>query len=191
MARNLPEDNGASNKFVGTSQALKPILNMNQVVAETFRLLDACDLNKDQGCHNTLVEIKISLARIPSKNDEKSFKRMFDEFSGGVSYRQQYMDKNAFLIYYTKGFDGPDRPSIETDTDGSATRLAELYGYRNEAWIALDDAMGDIEFALSQPSSSALVDVRSDLTRLRSALAAYLALVPPDIVAQTQAMNLS
>ena len=47
--------------------------------------------------------------------DEKSLKRLFDEYSSDVSYKQKYMDSNAFVVYYTKGFDGKDRPNIEDD----------------------------------------------------------------------------
>lgn len=186
MARNLPEDTGSSGKFVGTSKALLPILNVNQIVIEVSNLLeDACKSNQDKDCQRALLRVKQSLTLIPS--DEKSFKRLFDEFSGGVTYRQQYLDKNAFLVYYTQGFDGPNRPSIETDVDGSAARLAEMYGYRNEAWIALDDISSELEFALAKPSDTA--DVRNDLKHLRSALDSYLALAPADKIAAARKVS--
>ena len=51
--------------------------------------------------------VKTSLQQLPS--GEKEFKRLFDEYSQGVSYKQVYLDQNAFLVYYTKGFDGPGR----------------------------------------------------------------------------------
>lgn len=50
---------------------------------------------------------------------EKEFKRLFDEFSEGISYKQQFLDKNAFVVYYTQGFDGPGRPSIDTEDEGT------------------------------------------------------------------------
>ena len=46
------------------------------------------------------------LAALP--REEKAFKRVFDEYSDAVDYKTKFMDQNAFLVYYTRGFDGPD-----------------------------------------------------------------------------------
>ena len=60
-----------------------------------------------------LQECETLLSKIPLI--EKDFKKLFDEHSEGISYKQQFLDQNAFLVYYTKGFDGPGRPSIEEE----------------------------------------------------------------------------
>jgi hypothetical protein len=53
---------------------------------------------------------------------------LFDEHSEGISYKQQFLDQNAFLVYYTKGFDGPGRPSIE-DEDSNRYSLWRFMSY--------------------------------------------------------------
>ena len=93
---------------------------------------------------------------------------IFDEHSEDISYRQQYLDKNAFLVYYTKGFDGVNRPSIEVDGPGEMKEKRQ-YGDRNDAWIALDDAKAELKYIISSGNS----DDRSDLMKsLRAALVA-------------------
>ena len=101
FARNLPEATGATGTSRGMITALRPIVNMQSTVRQAVALLP--DLS---ACQN-------ALRSIPT--DEKSFKRIFDEYSEGVSYKQVYKDQNAFVVYYTKGFDGPNRPSIEAE----------------------------------------------------------------------------
>ena len=59
-----------------------------------------------------------ALDAVPTQ--EVAFKRTFDEFSEGVSYKQVWRDQNAFLVYYTGGFDGVGRPSIENDAERGA-----------------------------------------------------------------------
>ena len=95
LARNLPEYNGAIGNKRGTVEALVPIVKMRNQLS---------DANKQINDFKTLKNI---LNGIP--NEEKAFKRIFDEFSLDVSYKQRYLDSNAFLVYYTKGFDGINR----------------------------------------------------------------------------------
>lgn len=78
---------------------------------------------------------------IPSQ--ENRFKAIFDAYSDPVSYKQKFVDQNAFLVYYTKGFDGPGRPSIESDLPVKQTMQ---YGARNDAWVAWDKFLAEWAF---------------------------------------------
>ena len=112
--------------------------------------------------------------------DEKSFKRLFDEYSSDVSYKQKYMDSNAFVVYYTKGFDGKDRPNIEDDP--AAERQTKQFGFRNDAWAAVDDARAEVAYLKSEPAESP-AELVAMLGRATAAMAGYLALAPPEDVA--------
>ena len=106
---------------------------------------------------------------------ERAFKRLFDEYSNGISYKQQFLDKNAFLVYYTKGFDGPGRNSIEKESDGEALQKLQ-YGYRNDAWISLDEARGELEYLLDSKESTASRDLRKNLRNLDESIMNYIKL---------------
>ena len=86
VSRNLPEETGASRSNQGQISSLIPIVKMQKALEKA--LLAA---NSDN-----LPDTKSYLDLIPSK--EKDFKRLFDEYSQGVSYKQEYLDKNAFLV---------------------------------------------------------------------------------------------
>ena len=100
-ARNLPTSNGASGANRGEASTLVPIIQMRDNVKLAIAQME------------NLQECETLLSRIPLI--EKDFKKLFDEHSEGISYKQQFLDQNAFLVYYTKGFDGPGRPSIEEE----------------------------------------------------------------------------
>lgn len=106
-ARNLPVSNGASGANRGTAKTLAPILELRNAIDSA--IIELPNISK---CEAILTKIPLV---------EKDFKRLFDEHSEGISYKQQFLDQNAFLVYYTKGFDGPGRPSIE---DEDSTRYA-------------------------------------------------------------------
>lgn len=158
---NLPTDNGASGNQRGATSSLIPILKLSNEIDKTLEKLTSSSDFVD------LVNQDISKAIYFSLDlSEKSFKRLFDEYSDGVSYKQQYLDKNAFLVYYTQGFDGPNRDNIEADTDGSMTRMSLQYGYRNDAWVNLDNAISEIRYLQQQSirsSSSVSTSLSSDL----------------------------
>lgn len=101
IARNLPTSNGASNGNIGNAKSLVPILELRIALDAAVQQLP--DLNK---CNDKFYIIP---------KNEKEFKKIFDEHSESVSYKQTFLDQNAFLVYYTQGFDGPGRPSIESD----------------------------------------------------------------------------
>jgi hypothetical protein len=109
VAKNLPDSNGASSLKRGTLQALAPI----KLIRTAFKECEASTSSSG----NTFAASQLKLcqdefAKLPG--NEKEFKRIFDEYSEGISYKQRYLDSNAFLVYYSKGFDGVNRPSIET-----------------------------------------------------------------------------
>ena len=107
---------------------------------------------------------------------EKGFKRIFDEYSEGVSYKQQFLDKNAFLVYYTGGFDGPGRGSIEKETPKESLQKAQ-YGYRNDAWVALDECMSELDYLLQQEDPlEDRKDLKKALRALTSAVEGYVGL---------------
>ena len=116
---------------------------------------------------------------------ERDFKRLFDEYSEGISYKQQYRDKNAFLVYYTQGFDGAGRPSIETE-DAAEVKQKAQFGARNEAWLGVDDARAEARYLLEHPpppgDEGELKELKEALRRAQAATASYLALAPDDQV---------
>jgi hypothetical protein len=114
--------------------------------------------------------------------DESSFKRIFDAYSVPVSYKQKWMDSNAFLVYYTQGFDGPGRPSLETDLNEIQT---QQYGYRNEAWVAWEDVLVEYKYVSQHAEDDdSFDDLELALRLTLQALTEYLALAPPADVAK-------
>ena len=101
QARNLPVSNGASGANRGTALTLAPILKLKNAI--DVAIVELPNIPKCEAIFS-----KIPLI-------EKDFKVLFDEHSEGISYKQQFLDQNAFLVYYTRGFDGPGRPSIEDE----------------------------------------------------------------------------
>jgi len=172
-ARNIPESNGANGLHRGTAEALKPILLLrNNVKAAKGALTISVD------------ECKKELQTLPS--NEKDFKRLFDEFSEDVSYKQRYLDQNAFLVYYTQGFDGPGRPRIDSDSDKSNDfKMTQQFGFRNEGWIAVDDARSEVNF-LMESSQAGRTENQEDLIKAldaaETAIYNYLNLAPPNIL---------
>ena len=159
---NLPEGNGASGKIRGTETALAAIR----------KLRGAADMAQKEVDNLDVLESILS-EEFPST--ERAFKRLFDEYSNGISYKQQFLDKNAFLVYYTKGFDGPGRNSIEKESDGEALQKLQ-YGYRNDAWISLDEARGELEYLLDSKESTASRDLRKNLRNLDESIMNYIKL---------------
>ena len=109
--------------------------------------------------------------------DENSFKRLFDAYSTPVSYKQKFLDQNAFLVYYTKGYDGPGRPSIE-EGDTSNTLQTLQYGARNDAWAAMDDLFVELEFGKRGGGESTNAELGNLIDKSLSTLDSYLSLAP-------------
>ena len=93
VGANLPSDNGAKGDQRGTVAALVPIVRIASGIAQASRAVQAGKLQDAQK----------ALDAIPAT--EKPFKRLFDEYSEPISYKQKYKDSNAFVVYYTQGFD--------------------------------------------------------------------------------------
>lgn len=139
-AANLPADTGADLSRTGSIVTLLPI------VAIERRLVDAkLQLTKS---NEVIPETCATLMQFLSDyipREENAFKQIFDAYSTPVSYKQRFLDQNAFLVYYTKGFDGPGRPKIEENDTNSLQTLQ--YGFRNDAWAAMDDLFVEVEFS--------------------------------------------
>jgi hypothetical protein len=132
------------------------------------------DLQRDP-----IAVLQRSLIDLRLPQDEKSFKQIFDAFSDPVSYKQRFLDQNAFLVYYTRGFDGPGRPSIEEDVNVKETFQ---YGYRNEAWVAYDELLDEWRFAQTHPLEFDPSDLTRPVSLAITSIEAYLGLAPTDIV---------
>lgn len=163
-ASNLPASTGADQSRTGTIETLIPIVQLKKTLATTEKTL--------QQSSGALQQTQQALSSIPTV--EQDFKRLFDQYSDPVSYKQKYLDQNAFLVYYTKGFDGPGRPSIESGDNNEIQTLQ--FGARNEAWVAWDAVQAELAFALAHPDDS------SDLIELvqaaSKAIDSYLSLAP-------------
>jgi hypothetical protein len=167
FARNLPQSNGASGGNRGQPSSLVPILKMKQTVDAALQQtgdLAACG--------------KL-LHQLPSKETE--FKKLFDEHSEGISYKQVFMDQNGFLVYYTQGFDGAGRPSIEQEDDSTKREKAQ-FGARNDAWVSVDEAVSEVDYLLQNPTDTDPSDLQKSLRLATKALADYVALDDAEVV---------
>jgi hypothetical protein len=156
-ARNLPEATGADLSKVGTVETLVPI------IAVRYSL----DQLRPQLAKPSSSGLAID-SSIP--RDEMAFKRLFDAYSDPVSYKQNFLDQNAFLVYYTKGFDGPGRSNIEADMN---QRQTEQFGLRNEAWIAWENFLAETAFLQDEDN-----DCISYLNATIRAIDSYIMLAP-------------
>ena len=61
-------------------------------------------------------------------------------------FKSKWMENNAFLVYYSKGFDGIGRPSIEIESELEKLS-AEQAGMRTDLWYMIDDGLrfGDVK----------------------------------------------
>lgn len=162
MARNLPASNGAATSKIGTVDALKPIVLLRYSLSDLKMQL----ANKET----------LNIEGFPLK--EEDFKRIFDAYSQPVSYKQNFLDQNAFLVYYTKGFDGPGRPNIENDINELQTIQ---FGARNEAWINWQNFLVELKFVEEPDNESSKY-----LTETIRAVDAYLKLAPPQDLKEAQ-----
>ena len=92
---------------VGSIETLLPIVTMEaalRAASSQARGMEEADLSS-KACDELL---RSATETIPA--DEMTFKRVFDAYSVPVNYKQKFLDSNAFLVYYSKGFDG-GRPS--------------------------------------------------------------------------------
>lgn len=133
-ARNLPKAASVDTQQAGTAAALEPVLELMRSLEGIVFALESADSSYP-------AVVDDLLQRMPST--ERDFKAIFDAYSDPVSYKQKFVDQNAFLVYYSKGFDGPGRPSIESDLP---VRQTLQYGARNDAWVAWDEFLAEVAF---------------------------------------------
>lgn len=170
LARNLPESTGADTSNTGTVATLIPIAEVR---------------NKVQQLDSDITTAVKTLPKFPTglPRDERAFKRILDAYSEPVSYKQKFVDSNAFLVYYTKGFDGPGRQSIEDDLPVKQTMQ---YGARNDAWVAWEEVIIEYDFAVKELQKNGdevdwdKADIQKPLQRTLQALDAYLSLAPSE-----------
>ena len=188
MARNLPTSTGADTSQVGTMQALIPIVELRESLSSLLQLTKATTANKpskDQP-QQFMTKSKGILSKIPK--DEILFKRLFDTYSNQVSYKQQFLDSNAFLVYYTQGFDGPNRPNIEREQQtgsGSGSDVVNekqtlQYGLRNDAWIAYENCLIEYKYLFDSDdeSNDGMDDFVKYIAETLQAVDSYLSLAP-------------
>ena len=83
--------------------------------------------------------------------------------------------------YYTKGFDGPNRQSIETEDPQQKLQTAQ-YGSRNDAWVGVDEAKSEIEYLQGETPPLDFKDLKMALTDASKAFKYYISLAPADQV---------
>ena len=175
IAANMPIDTGADLSKTGSVDTLVPIVSIQQSILSCKSQLEGYEnLVSPETCKSLLKSLVKTIPR-----DETSFKRIFDAYSTPVSYKQKFLDQNAFLVYYTKGYDGDNRPSIEEDVN---TIQLKQYGSRNDAWMAIDDLFVELEFGQKAKDDDNTLSSRGELIALvdkvSAALDAYLSLAP-------------
>jgi hypothetical protein len=177
-AANLPQSYAPSGSEPGSLASLRPVVRLEHDLQEWQRDLRALAQKR------TPNDGSRSWPALPPSlpTNEGSFKSIFDAYSVPVSYKQKWMDSNAFLVYYTQGYDGPGRPSMETDLNEIQT---QQYGYRNEAWVAWEDVLAEYKYAsLHAEDYDSFDDLELGVRRTLQALTDYLALAPPTDVAK-------
>lgn len=176
QARNLPEPTDRSRTQAATIETLIPILQLKQTAARLLRLIEE---------DATSPSIEALTKSIPT--EEKSFKSIFDAYSDPVSYKQKFVDQNAFLVYYTKGFDGPGRPSMESDLPVKQTLQ---YGSRNDAWVAFHEFLAEYNYQKNNTNDVNVEYLMLPLKEMIKALDQYLSQAPSEEIAiALQTMN--
>ena len=178
ISANLPVSNGGDLSQTGSIEKLVPIVAFQKSLLEANALLIKADSSSMSPY--LLKQLSSVVGKITS--EEKLFKRYFDEYSDPVSYKQKYMDQNAFLVYYTNGFDGPGRASIES---GEVPKQTLQYGARNECWNAIEELNVEIKFALKDGSSSR-DHILEPLTKAINSFDAYLSIAPKNDVEKAE-----
>lgn len=109
QARNLPESTGATGDARGSVAALVPIVSLESALLAATAAVSARTLDSAAKALNA------------SPASERDFKRVFDEYSADVSYKQRYMDSNAFVVCPTRRL-ATRAPSPEPRANGERER---------------------------------------------------------------------
>ena len=178
-AANLPKSNGANLSMTGTVKTLIPIIDIQNRLkaAADVLLISASNSLEYRLSQEEIQTIENLLQKVPIRN-ESQFKKIFDAYSTPVSYKQKFMDNNAFLVYYSKGFDGPGRPSMESD---SVPMQIIQYGFRNDAWAWVDEFTNEFDF-VQKGGEDELKDLLEPLQKSVKAIDSYVNLAPDDDV---------
>ncbi|KAL3908784.1 MAG: hypothetical protein SGILL_008351 [Bacillariaceae sp.] len=190
-ARNLPTSNGADTSKVGTAEALVPILKLRNDLKQLEKTLQEEHFNTQQQSAPLLSKPQqqpsSSTTFVASKfpTREADFKRLFDSYSDQVSYKQKFMDQNAFLVYYTQGYDGPGRQRME-EGNVENERQTLQFGARNEAWVAWESFLAEYEYyqktiqgsSAAEEEGESFDELSKYLSETVHAVERYLALAP-------------
>ena len=195
LASNMPVSNGADTSKVGTVSALLPVVKLRTDLESLRQTLEEQHKNNVDASLSAITKTKTAISFTKSEGSsnksttistvETDFKRLFDSYSEQVSYKQKFLDQNAFLVYYTKGYDGPGRESMEKDPVNERQTLQ--FGARNEAWIGWDDFLAEWEYysSLSRRNGKnddvedSFLDLIRYLSNAIQAVDRYLRLSPP------------
>ena len=205
LARNMPVSNGADTSKVGTVSALMPIVELRTNIQVLQQMIREEKKANTDGQLSAIAKTKTSISFTNSNGGktatipvvEKDFKRLFDAYSDQVSYKQKFLDQNAFLVYYTNGYDGPGRDSLEKDPVNERQTLQ--FGARNEAWIGWDDFLAEWGYYSSTSLSSknnedtdeSFSELMKYLSNTLDAVDRYLRLSPPQDLEAVQQTTLS
>lgn len=174
-ARNLPEQYLTIDySKTGSVEALIPIVQFRDNLQDLETKL------KTEG-KAAVSRLNQAVGRFP--RNEQAFKALFDAYSDPVTYKQKFVDQNAFLVYYTQGFDGPDRPSIESELP---VRQTIQYGARNDAWVAWQDFETEVTYAQTHPADSTIEDLAQLLDKVIVAVEVYLGQAPVEDVKEAR-----
>ena len=208
-ARNLPVSNGADTSHVGTATAFVPILQLRQNLASLQDILeDEQQQQRKQNSNNRsdgTNDLQVSriaktksvfcfpatqfpeMEEIPYR--EQDFKRIFDAYSDPVSYKQKFLDANAFLVYYTNGYDGPGRAPLEGTQESVVNERQTIqFGTRNEAWLCWEDFVSEYDYyasssrktgATTEELESSYVDMIQYLSQTIQAVDRYIQVSSP------------
>ena len=93
-AANLPQSTGADLSKTGTIDALIPIVAMKESLKNiNSQLMSKSGKLIPDECNYILKALQQNIPRA-----ENDFKRIFDSYSTPVSYKQKFLDQNAFLV---------------------------------------------------------------------------------------------
>jgi len=178
-AANMPVSNGASDKDIGQPRALAVVLQLRKRIATAEREAEA-----ESTVRRKAQAVVDGLRSVES--DERKFKAQFDAFSDRVAYKTRYMDSNAFLVYYTSGFDGPGRPAMVSDE----SVVSMQNGYRNDAWTAVLCAREEAQYLIGANSGADdTADLAAALRAASRAVDAYVKLAPAAVVEAAEGLT--
>jgi len=93
-AANLPQSTGADLSRTGSIDTLIPIIAMKQSLESiNSQLMTERGKLESNECKSILQTLQKNIPRA-----ENDFKRIFDSYSTPVSYKQKFLDQNAFLV---------------------------------------------------------------------------------------------